>query len=81
MELPNITDFLFHGGGILIIKIPILILIFLYLLFIFIVISRIKALNRTLQVSASRASQMLQALTVIQFALTLSLFLFALVIV
>jgi hypothetical protein len=81
MEFPEITNFLLHGNWILVIKAPILLLIFLYSIFIFIVISRIKALNRTLQIKASQASKTLQTLSVVHLALTISLFIITLVIV
>ncbi len=81
MELPNITDLLFQGRGILIFKVPILVLLLLYTLFTFIVISRIRALNRTVSISASHASGTLQTFAFVQFLLALSLFLISLVIV
>lgn len=77
----TITDFLFQGAGILILKIPLLILILLYALFLFIVINRIKALNRTMTIVAGGTSHILQTLALIQFLLAVSLFLLALVIV
>jgi hypothetical protein len=81
MQLPNITEILFHTNGILILKIPFLILLFLYALFLFIVISRIRALNRTITVTAGAASQILRIAAVLQFVLAVSLFLITLVIV
>jgi hypothetical protein len=81
MEIPNITDFIFFGGGKLIIKIPLLILLFVYIIFTFIVIQRINAFNRTITIIAAYASRVLQIVAVIQFFLALSLFLLALVIV
>jgi hypothetical protein len=81
MEIPNITDFIFQGSGILIFKIPILILLFVYVIFTFIVIQRINALNRTINIVASHASRLLQLFAIIQFFLSLSLFLLCLVIV
>lgn len=80
-QFPNLTDLLFHGTGILVIKIPLLILIFLYALFLFIVISRIKALNRTVTITAGNASHALQTAATIQFFLAISLFLITLAIV
>lgn len=74
MELPNITQFLFSRKGLLILKAPILLLMFMYILFILIVLSRIKALNRTLQIDAASASNTMQLLTVIQLILTVALF-------
>ena len=81
MEIPSITDFIFFSSGILIIKIPLLILLFVYIIFTFIVIQRINAFNRTINVVAAHASQVLQIFAIIQFLLALSLFLLALVIV
>lgn len=80
LEQFNITDFLFHSSGILILKIPLLILILLYALFLFIVISRIKALNRTMTIQAGGASNTLQTLAIVQLILAVSLFLITLAI-
>jgi len=77
----NFIDLLSQGAGILIFKIPILILLFVYTIFTFIVIQRINALNRTINVIAAHASQLLQIFAVIQCLLALSLFLVCLVIV
>jgi hypothetical protein len=81
VEIPNITDFFFQGSGLLLFKVPLLILIFIYILFLFIVVSRIKALNRAVNIVASHASQTLQLFAYIQFFLAISLFLITLVIV
>lgn len=81
MELPSITDFIFQGSGILILKIPILILLFIYALFLFIVINRIKAFNRIVDIASAHASSTLQLFAWIQFFLAVSLFFVALVIV
>jgi hypothetical protein len=74
MELPNLTQFFSSGKGLLVLKAPILLLMFLYILFLLIVLSRIKALNRTLQIEAARASSIMQILAVIQLLLTVALF-------
>jgi hypothetical protein len=81
MQIPDITQFVFQGAGILIFKIPLLLLLGIYVLFTFIVINRIKAFNRIVNIAASHASSSLQALALIQFVLALSLFLLAIVIV
>ena len=81
MELPNITDFLLHGSGIVVLKIPILALLLIYILFLFIVMNRIKAFNRIVHIASAHASVTLQFFAVLQFFLALSLFLVALVIV
>lgn len=81
MEIPNITDLIFQGAGIWVLKIPILILLFLYIVFLFIVINRIKALNRTIEIASANASKTLQIMAIIQFFFAVSLFLLALVIV
>ncbi len=81
MQIPDITQFVFQGAGILIFKIPLLLLLGIYVLFTFIVINRIKAFNRIVTIAASHASSSLQALALIQFFLALSLFLLAIVIV
>lgn len=83
MDIPeiDITAFIFQGTGILVFKIPVLILLFIYIIFTFIVIQRINALNRTVNVVAVHASQLLQVFAYVQFFLALSLFLLCLVIV
>lgn len=73
--MPNITDFLFKGGGILIFKIPLLAMILVYVLFLFIVINRIKALNRTMTIQANGASNLLQTIAAAQCILAFLLFL------
>ena len=83
MEFPsaNINDFVLQEAGPLLLKIPLLLLIFLYMLFLFIVLSRIKAFDRVIHISASNASRNLRLFTQIQFVLTISLFIITLVIV
>ena len=81
LAIPNITELLFQGTGILLFKIPILILIFIYAIFLFIVINRINAFNRVINIVSGHASKTLQLFAIFQFMLALSLFFIALVIV
>jgi len=62
-------------------KIPFLALVLLYAIFTFIVVSRIKALNRLVYISASRTSDIIRLVALIQFFMALSLFFITLVIV
>ena len=79
--MPDISNFLLQGSWVVVIKIPVLLLMFLYCIFAFIVVSRIKALNRTVEVSAAGGTKTIQTLAIIQLLLAISLFALTLVII
>ncbi len=62
-------------------KLLLLGLVFVYILFTLIVISRVKVLNRTLNLSANKASAIIQTTSAIFLILGISLFLITIVIV
>jgi hypothetical protein len=77
----DIITFIQNGGVLFIFKILLLIAIFVYILFTIIIISRVRALNRTIYLAASHASMALLILSIISFLLAVSLFIATLVIV
>lgn len=84
MDTAAIINFItaFQENGVeFIFKILLLAAIFVYMLFSLILISRVKALNRTIFLAAAGASAMLQLVTVIFFLLAVSLFIATIVIV
>ncbi|MGI8420558.1 MAG: DUF5657 family protein [Candidatus Levyibacteriota bacterium] len=65
----------------LLFKVLILILFFVYIIYTFIILNRVRALNRTIQVTGAHASVTLQTITWIFFLLAVSLFIATIVIV
>jgi hypothetical protein len=79
--LPDITT-LFQANNILLVfKVLLLVLLFVYILFTFVVSNRVRALNRTMHLSAAHASVLLQIATLLSFLVAVSLFIATLVIV
>ncbi len=74
-------SFIQENGVYFLFKALLLILMIVYALFTFIVYSRVRALNRTIQIASSGASAILQLLSLIIVIAAVSLFVITLVIV
>lgn len=80
-DAANVFNFLQNQGLFLLFKGLLLLLLSVYAVFTIIVVSRVATLNHTLTLAAKHASFIIQLLSIVFFALSVSLFLIALVIV